>query len=317
MFKHFRQIAIELYKSVRFRIPRLVIDYFKDIYLQIRYQKSGARIFCLLEANTAKILEDIHSVEKYLILPETIEIRAKDKINRLDKLIKARYDLISNRDELIQYANECIKDWKGKINTIQQSNNISKRTETKSVIHYKDRQNLNKSFVDVLEQRKSVRTYQDKIVNSALIEKLTKLSQTAPSQCNRQSVRLHYYSEKQTIMDILNIQGGAKTFDSQVRNLFIISNTISAWDSSEERHQAYVDGGIFLMNLLLVIQNEGLVSCPLNLAMRPKELQTLRKCAKIPDSEIPIVAISFGWAAENSLVCRSNRLKISEILTIH
>lgn len=67
---------------------------------------------------------------------------------------------------------------------------------------------FNKNFF----KRKSSRVFQNKIVNKKKIEKIISLAKNTPSQCNRQSTKIHIYQNTKLIRKILSIQGGGKLF---------------------------------------------------------------------------------------------------------
>ena len=67
------------------------------------------------------------------------------------------------------------------------------------------------SAAQLLTTRTSCRNFRDEVVSHALVEQIVALAQSAPSQCNRQSVHVHaYQGDKAQIAELLRLQGGRR-----------------------------------------------------------------------------------------------------------
>lgn len=175
-----------------------------------------------------------------------------------------------------------------------------------------------KSFEEGLLSRFSSRRYQHLKVSTELIERIIDIALRTPSQCNRQTGRVHYYSDKKMIDNLLRLQGGAESFREDVYNLFVITSDMSAWSGYKARSQTYVDGSLLSMQVLNACQALDLAACPLNLAVSNlKELQ-ICKAGNIPTNERLIMMITFGYSEEQDLVvARSERVSRGKLLNVH
>lgn len=170
----------------------------------------------------------------------------------------------------------------------------------------------------LLLTRTSCRMFQPVEVPPGLVEDVVRLAQSAPSQCNRQATRAHFYRDKPTIDRLLQLQAGSAGFADTVRNLFVISSELSAWGGAQQRNQLYVDGALFAMNLLLACRAYGLASCPLNLAVGNATERGIRRVGNIPSSERLVVMIAIGYAETEALKAASSpRRALGEVLSIH
>ena len=168
----------------------------------------------------------------------------------------------------------------------------------------------------IWEQRSSCRIYQPQKVDLQTVEQVIESASKAPSQCNRQSVRVHCYQNRQTIASLLQLQGGSTGFSEQVSNLFVISSKLVAWGGPNQRNQGFIDGGLFAMTLMLACHDKGLASCPLNLAVSNSREREIRTVGNIPHGHRLIMMLAFGYPAEPSFkAARSRRLEPSEIVT--
>lgn len=171
---------------------------------------------------------------------------------------------------------------------------------------------------ELLVTRTSSRMFDGaKLATEALL-RIGKLTQTAPSQCNRQSSHLHIYQDKSKIVELLSLQGGGKGFADRVGNLAVITSDITAWGGAGQRNQLYVDGALFAMTFIYACHAEGIATCPLNLAITNTTERNIKNAGKIPDSERLVVMVAFGNTVPSDLkAAMSPRRDISEILHIY
>jgi len=165
--------------------------------------------------------------------------------------------------------------------------------------------------------RSSSRVFNSKKISNIYIQKLVELTKKAPSQCNRQSTKLHLYQNKKIINTLLSIQGGANSFKNKIGNLFIITSDLTAWGGPGERNQLYVDGSLLAMNLLISATYMKFDTCPLNLAKSNYDEYKIKKIGKIPNNEKLIMMIAIGFAVKNRFKAVSVKRDNSEVLKIH
>ena len=170
-------------------------------------------------------------------------------------------------------------------------------------------------YVGFLESRYSCRHYEPSTVSQDLVEKIIKTAQAAPSQCNRQSVRIHFYTNKTKIENLLAMQGGAGGFVQGVYNLFVVTFEVTAWGGYGQRNQGYVDCGLFAQQLFLACHANGIGACPLNLAVDNAKEKKIKKLANIHPRERLAMMISFGYPGKLDLkAARSARLPLRTVL---
>lgn len=170
----------------------------------------------------------------------------------------------------------------------------------------------------LMASRSSIRTLRGTPLAPDRIVEAIAIAQQAPSQCNRQSTRVHTYQDRARIQELLTLQGGSRGFAENVGNLFVVSSEICAWGGPGQRNQAYVDGALFAMCLLLACRSMGWGACPLNLAIDHKTEAAIRRVGGIPAGERLILMIAFGQPmATQTQVAFSPRRPAAEIVTLH
>jgi nitroreductase len=171
---------------------------------------------------------------------------------------------------------------------------------------------------DALNRRASCRRFLLEPVSGELIDRVAKIATRTPSQCNRQSSRIHYYSDREQINELLKLQGGAEGFRESIYNLFVITSEMSAWSGVKARSQSYVDASLTSMQVLNACQSLGLGTCPLSLAVTNSKEKAMCKVGNISTGERLVLMIVFGHPEKIDLIAaRSERMPINEVLINH
>ena len=185
------------------------------------------------------------------------------------------------------------------------------------------RQNLvhpleNSEAVRFLVRRFAARDFDNQPLTDEELSQVVKIAQRAPSQCNRQSTRLHVYRDPSRIRALLELQGGANGFSKAVPTLFVLTSEITAWGGPEQRNQPYVDGGLFSMMVMLALDAKGFLSCPLNLAITNRKERAIKRVGNIPMRELLVVMIAAGKQPDRSIrAAKSPRREFGNICEIH
>lgn len=173
------------------------------------------------------------------------------------------------------------------------------------------------AFDSLMIARRSVRNFECRAVDPDVIASAVRSAQLAPSACNRQPWRVHVFSDRPQIDDLLRLQNGNRGFGHTAPVLLVICAEASCFFDASERNEPYVDGGLFAMALLLALQARGLSSCCLNWCVEPAEDDAAHRLASLPPSERIVMFMVVGYAASDALVPRSPRRPLDDVLTFH
>lgn len=182
----------------------------------------------------------------------------------------------------------------------------------------KELQNLiHGEFPDFFCSRHSVRQFEDRKVSRDDIQKALALAMHAPSACNRQSVKVYFYEDKETNEALGEWIVGNTGFDKEVPNYLVLTSDMSAFYDAFERNQIYVDGGIFSMALVEALHYYGIASCILqNGEFRERNLEFKKICGNIPENEKIILFIAIGYYKENVVYATSHRKQLDSVLIV-
>ena len=172
------------------------------------------------------------------------------------------------------------------------------------------------NFVNFSYSRSSCRNLPGH-VNEDALKKALALSMNAPSTCNRQSHRIHLLQTEESKKTILSIQSGNRGFGDIADQFILITSDLRCWLSKHQRNAPYVDGGIYLMNLLYSLHHEKIAACTLNLYLDEARTKKLHSELNIPENEVPVALIAIGIPPETFDLARSHRRGAEEIVFAH
>lgn len=170
-------------------------------------------------------------------------------------------------------------------------------------------------FEKFAKSRRSLRYYSDKEVSMADLVESLQIAQTAPSACNRQSTRVKIIQSKEAKEYVLSIHNGTRGFGHRANKILLITSDMASW-APDDRNMAFLDAGIYTMNLLYALHLKHICACPLNAGMDLKLSKELHDKLNIPPSEIPVCFITIGSAPEEFLIAKSERLSVEDVYTI-
>lgn len=175
-------------------------------------------------------------------------------------------------------------------------------------------EHLNTNFKDFLSSRHSIRFYKNCVPDRKKIDEALSMAQKTPSACNRQGWKTHVFLGEKSV-DLIRWQGGARGFENEIKGAILVTANLKAF-LFYEVHQAYVDGGLYAMNLINALHSLGFGTIPLSVGFDCKKNASLKKFL-IPENEVPIVIIGFGELEDEFKVAISERKDICLTNTYH
>ena len=149
------------------------------------------------------------------------------------------------------------------------------------------------------------------------VEKVVELAITAPSACNRQHSRVHVIDSPDVRDRLFALQGGTRGFGQDADKVLVVTADLSAVRWAWERHDCYVNGGIFVMNLCYALHYHGVAHCILHWSVSPETDKAAHALLGIPENEAIVQVIACGLPPEEFDVAASPRLCVSDVLAWH
>lgn len=276
------------------------------------------------------IISYYHIIEKGLSMPNIKLGFGKDVIK---SLIRSLFDYCNSIDDYdLQYI-EGIKVLNEYIDFHEKAGYIFENELNNSINEFKTKFNIGKSQVlrfradnyftyatsgfDLFSNsRHSLRNY-DPIeeVSIEQINKALKLCENTPTTCNRQPIKVYVLSKKDEIQRILELQGGNRGFGHLANKVIIITASLCKYGGLTERNQAFIDGGIYLMNLLYSFHFFHIGVCTLNCCNTIATDFELRSILDVKENEVFIAMMSLGLPSNEFSVPKSLRYSYKEYTT--
>ncbi len=172
------------------------------------------------------------------------------------------------------------------------------------------------SFEQFSASRYSVRDFDPcGVVEMQDILSAIDIARKAPSACNRQPACAHIYTGEKA-QALFDFQGGCKGFSQDMQYAILVTADMRRY-FIQERHQVYVDGGLFAMELLLSLHHKGLATIPLTTAFKGGVTRRMKRTFDIPANEVPIVLIGVGAYKESYKVAVSLRNSVETYYKMH
>ena len=171
--------------------------------------------------------------------------------------------------------------------------------------------------IDYLKFIKARHSYRYFTKNASIeqIKQALEIARYTPTACNRQPQNVHIYQGKE-MEEVLTIQHGALGFIDEMSYCILVTSDMRAY-SHHENNQAYVDGGLYAMNLLNALHSTGLGTIPLTCG----HLQGINRLQLskygVEEYECPILVIGIGGLEETAEVNVSPRKEYTDYTTFH
>lgn len=310
---------------------QMLINYWVDYKLFKKY--SCCFVEDSIEAIESQIILNYHSIEKGLLFKNTRPKFAKNRVENLHLLLNRKtslenssltqfaqgYNVMCKYYELHQKLNVDISDFYTEDQYKKYNSLLNEKSlDNDGTISYLDKKYFegveHKNFIEFSESRRSVRDFTGEVIDVERIRQAVSLALNAPSVCNRQASNIYYISDKEKIDRIMKIQGGFTGYTKNVNQLLIVTTDISYFYTVGERNQFYIDGGIFLMNLMYALHYYKIGNCPANWGKTSKDDKKVRKVVNIPMQDKIICCVPIGVVQDDVTVCYSKRRDLPEIL---
>lgn len=172
------------------------------------------------------------------------------------------------------------------------------------------------SFRTLAQARRSVRDFRSDCVEEAVLLDAISIAQLSPSACNRQPWFVYLINDKTVQKNILKYQNGNRGFGHLSPHLAVITAEEECFFDASERHEPYIDGGLFAMSFALALSSHGVGSCCLNWCVAPSHDRAVHSILNIPLSKRIVMLMAIGYASDDCVVPRSPRRAIEDVCVI-
>lgn len=309
----------------------LMLNFIKDFCLYLKHSTVFYRDG--LQKIECQLILDYHSIEKGLLFKETKPRFAQQRIINLHSglsldliknnsnrsQIRVAYQVMCEYYELHEKMGVDISDYYTLAQYYDYKNILGDayNPEFKGAVDYRRDDfyaHVASDFATFSNSRKSVREYTGELVPCSLIEQAISLALNTPSVCNRQACKVYLLDDKDRIDRLLTIQDGLTGYTKNMKQVLLLTVDRNYFYTIGERNQLYIDGGMFLMNMLYALHFYKIANCPANWGKLIEEEKRLRGVVDLPESEKLICIVPIGIAVDEFRVTLSQRRDLNEIM---
>ena len=289
---------------LRYEIGRI---YWIDFQRFLKY--SSALEFSAAAQRRSEILRHVHALEKGLAMPSRKKTFGLEHIAAIKGLVE-NVKPVSDAKWICDYATEII-------NEVENWNRGQSVAPAFTGLRIMKRDQILRTLPGspeaFFQSRRSVRKFSIEPVKPEILARALTLAMEAPSACNRQSSRVRYY-QGADMQVILNIQMGASGFGHLAGAVAVVTGDLHCFFRNGEQHQVYVDGGIFVMSIIMALHSLGLGTCALNWSVDSSQDVALRKAIQLPANEVVVALVAIGHLPAEFEVAESRRRPVCEVL---
>jgi nitroreductase len=315
-------LALEQIIQIWWGVQILARDVWRFVYWSSAFRRNYSQ-----RSLEARIIIAAHKIEKGFSLPTVkpvFGVAAVYELTDLLKLYQARqypqdatgYKMASGAlsTYLQEFETEEKKEIFEKIRDVLPAKNVEPAA-TKKVQKIGMKKGVD--FSTLASTRTSIRNFSVEPVEITQIQEAVQIARNTPSVCNRQGWRVHAVDDPVNKEKILNLQGGNRGFTHTIPWVLIVTADLASCATVRERHEAYVDGGLFSMSLIYAFQSLGLGTCALNWCQKASKEPKIRRLVELTPSEEIIMLIAVGRIPENIEVARAEKRPLKEIFYYH
>lgn len=316
------------------RRARLIREYLYDYHRMVRHS-SAVQWGNSREKLQSLIIIRYHGIEKGLSLPQPRPGFGRDKIAQLVEMLRTYIDSYGAdhstatalnalkayldfnakagvQDETLRATVDELAQRAAEFPTPEGDLTAGCRELTEACV----RKAGQAPFEKFMESRCTVRQFSDDPVDPEVLRAAVKIAQKTPSVCNRQPWRAWVVDDEAKIKKVLEIGGGARGFEDQMKLILVVTSDLACFQSPGERNQCWIDGGMFGMALIQALHAQGLASCCMNWSKTRDVDRRLRRLVAIPEAESIIFLLGVGHPREAFLVAASARKPVNEVLRV-
>ncbi len=170
------------------------------------------------------------------------------------------------------------------------------------------------SFLELCQQRRSIRKYSDRVVEREKIDYLLQCALMAPSSKRTNPWEFFVMGEsvsRGTGESVLRQLAGVKTYGSQMFETATAAVVVAVDSSLTDTWQA--DGAIAAEHILLAAEEQGLGACWCQVYNREDSEKTVRALFGIPENLNVLCVISLGYKDEERKNYDLDKLRYDKI----
>lgn len=145
-----------------------------------------------------------------------------------------------------------------------------------------------------IEQRRSIRKYEHRIIEPAKLQEVLHAAMCAPSAHNTKSTRYVVIEKREALDALVTLQPYMGMMKEAPCAIMVLGDK----RAEENDDYLYVNASAAIENLLLEAVHQGLSTCWCAIGPRQERIENFRNYFDLDEQLLPIAAIAIGYGAE-------------------
>lgn len=168
-----------------------------------------------------------------------------------------------------------------------------------------------KQLAALAARRRSVRWFQQKPVDRALVDHALEIGAQAPSACNRQPFIFRIFDDPDLVRKVVSIPFGTVGYRENIPVIAVVVGQQRHFFSERDRHLIYIDASLAVMGFLYGLEVQGLSSCCINWPDVPQQEKEMGRFLQLQPDERPIMLVAIGYPDPQGMVAASQKKSLN------
>jgi nitroreductase len=165
-------------------------------------------------------------------------------------------------------------------------------------------------LVDLAQQRRSVRWFEQRPVPRDEIDKALLVARQAPTACNRLPYEFRVYDDPEMVSTVAGLPFGAAGYAHNIPTIVVVVGKLESYFSPRDRHAIYVDSSLAAMSFLFALETLGLSSSVINWPdFEPLEAK-MQKTLGLGMADRVVMLIAVGYSHAEGMVPFSQKKEL-------
>ena len=159
-------------------------------------------------------------------------------------------------------------------------------------------------------RRRSVRWFEQRPVDRALIDQALLVARQSPTACNRMPYEFRFFDDPELVRKVAAVPFGAAGYAHNIPTIAVVVGQLDHYFSPRDRHVIYIDASLAAMGFMYALETLGLASSVINWPdFEPLE-RKMQKLLGLELHERPVMLIAVGHADPDGLVAYSQKKEL-------
>ena len=165
-------------------------------------------------------------------------------------------------------------------------------------------------------RRRSVRDFDESLIDAGLVQEIINEAATMPSACNRQPYRFIYLTDRKLSQKMLRLSAGTSGWIENIPSSIVVVGDFAKLNEKRDKNLIFIDSSLAVGGLLISAEAKGVSTCTINWKDDESSHRAAMELLGLKLTERVIMQIAIGVASERHMVPFSQKKIDDQILEV-